>query len=158
TDPAWVLGLYQILLGRQADAPSLALWVQYIESGALSRSAVESDIQYSPEALSLDVRNTYRTVLGRDAGQGEISSWEGPLAHGLALEELTAIFTASPEYVAQQQGVDMPFSTPPVPTLVQGSGWVPVGPAPITIQPSSALGDNPGPFSGRITGIAADPQ
>jgi hypothetical protein len=110
TNEGWVTGLYRNLLGRQPDAPSLAIWVNYIESGFLSASAVEGAIQRSPEALAFDVSNTYHSVLGRSAAPAEINGWAAALASGLSLEELAAIFASSPEYISQQLGVDLPLS------------------------------------------------
>src|SRR5262249_10234766 len=95
-----------------------------------------------------------RTILGRNALPSEINAWAAALAHGLNLEGLTTAFAGSTEYFTEQQGNDLPFADGASPgSLTQSTGaWVPIGPAPINVN----LTGNPGPFSGRITGIAPD--
>jgi hypothetical protein len=122
TNAGWVTGLYHDLLNRSPDPAGLNVWLQFMQSG-LSRPAVTYDIEYGEEAFIVDVTSAYHNILGRSAGPTEIDGWVNVLAHGLDFEGLAAAFASSPEYIAQQQGVDFPLlanhSTPLLPQVTR---------------------------------------
>jgi photosystem II stability/assembly factor-like uncharacterized protein len=109
TAAGWISGLYQDLLNRSPDTASFNVWVQDFQNG-LPPNTLEWAIETSPEAYGVAVSRMYHAILGRDASVAEISGWVTAMSQGLTLEGLALSFAASPEYVAQQQGVDLPFA------------------------------------------------
>jgi hypothetical protein len=163
TNQGWITGWYQNLLGRAPDAPSLNIWLQDLASGTLSAAAIERAIENSTEAYSLDVQNAYRNILGRDGSAPEVAGWVDAMSQGLTFEGLAVAIASSPEYINQQQGVDLPLLgdhstfSPDAPIASLASGSLP-GEGPATgPAPTSTPVNSPTPLVQTSTWVPAGP-
>jgi hypothetical protein len=95
---SWIRGLYQVLLARIPSEVEVQGWVNALLGGA-SPYLVAYDFAASPERESLKIQTAYRTLLGRPAGQSEVSAWVYQFATGAWTDEtILAAFVASGEY------------------------------------------------------------
>jgi hypothetical protein len=92
----YVNNVYQLLLGRSADAGA-SFWVNLLNNGA-SPSSVVLSIQGSSEYLSLVVNALYEHYLDRPADAGGLASWTAVLSGGTTIESVTASIVGSSEY------------------------------------------------------------
>jgi hypothetical protein len=90
TDTAFVQGLYEVALGRNADAGGLDFWVNALSNGS-SRADIASDIITSNEAADHSnlefVNSLYTNALGRDNDANDISGkafWLTALDNGVS--------------------------------------------------------------------------
>ena len=94
---AWVDGVYQLLLGRQADAKGETYWDGQLAAG-VSRSDVAQRIAGSTENNTQLINDDYFHYLDRAADAGGLDYWLGQFAAGKANEDIVAGFTGSGEY------------------------------------------------------------
>jgi hypothetical protein len=97
-DQAFVLRLYQDVLGRNGFLGELAAWAAY--ERAAGRQAAVTAILHSPEALGHVVDSAYQHLLGRAADPGGRNGWIGFLQSGGTQEQLQVGIVASAEYQA----------------------------------------------------------
>jgi len=99
-DQAFVVSLYQTLLGRDPDAAGLSYWSFRLGQG-LSRGQLAHVIWNSTEHRSLQVAEAYTTVLGRQPAAAERSYWVSAMQAGLDERGLWRAFLCSAEYSAR---------------------------------------------------------
>jgi hypothetical protein len=96
---AYVTALYSTVLGRQPDAPGLAVWLSALEAGA-SRWAVAAAFWTSPEHRGIEVDGYYATFLHRAADPAGRAAWVNALLDGTSELTVEYLFLTSPEYIA----------------------------------------------------------
>jgi len=94
----FVTHLYQDLLGRNADAAGLALWVNALNSGALSRAQVADGFQSSTEFRTDLITSYYTNILGRAPDAGGFNTFLGQLQAGVSRDSIRASFFGSQEF------------------------------------------------------------
>src|SRR5207302_3773615 len=97
TGRAWVIGMYQDLLGRTPSEAEVQNWVNVLNGGTPS-TAVALGFAASPEREGIRVRFNYQTYLGRAASPDEVNLWVNGFVSGLTNEGMVAGFVGSPEY------------------------------------------------------------
>lgn len=109
TNDGYLAALYQDLLGRGGDAPSVALWQSQLAGGA-TRNDVAQGFVKSSEFHSLLVNDPpssatvagwYQTYFHRAADQAGASFFGAQLDHGTSLEKVQLEMLASDEYLAR---------------------------------------------------------
>ena len=120
-DGAFVTGLYDSLLGREASASELAFWSGVLGKG-LTRGDVLVGIASSSEAQEVQgdgplvvadlsvtqVARAYEVMLGRDPDLAGLGFWEQRSEGGMALEDIMATMAASQEFLSGQGSLDNP--------------------------------------------------
>lgn len=101
TDQGYVAHLYEVVLGRPADAAGSAFWTGRLAAGA-SRASVARLMLVSPEVSRRAVRTTHTGLLGRPASAEEIDLW-APVVSSSDVRPLVRALLASPEYVEAAQ-------------------------------------------------------
>jgi uncharacterized repeat protein (TIGR01451 family) len=97
TDTAFINGVFQDVLGRVADAPSLAAWDQVLQSAG--RDAVVRGILNSDEANLMHIQDDYVSILHRGADLAGQQSWLSQLRTGqTTVGGMTEAFLASNEF------------------------------------------------------------
>lgn len=97
TNVGYVERLYLDLLGRPADASGRNYWVDLLNRGVLTRSAVAENYYASIESRRSRVDGLYRQILGRPADAGGLAYWSQQLLT-LGDVSLAAWLAASQEY------------------------------------------------------------
>jgi hypothetical protein len=97
SDSAFVSGLYNDILGRPADAPGLAFWVQMLQDST-TRTTVARAFLTFPEAIKRTVDIDYATLLQRPANPAEEQTWINALATGFSPSSIAEQFLASDEF------------------------------------------------------------
>ncbi|MDT3719488.1 DUF4214 domain-containing protein [Pseudomonas oryzihabitans] len=96
--------LYISYLGRNAEQVGISYWAQQISSGTMTISAVKTAIAGSAECLvrtQTNVRQFYRTYLGREADSIGLNSWTAQVISGTkTLDDVLVAIKASDEYLA----------------------------------------------------------
>jgi hypothetical protein len=112
TDADWIRGMYQDLLGREADDAGLNVWLARL-TGGVQPVEIALGLATSLERAALRIREDYFTFLGRAAAAEEVLFWAGRLREGVAHATIIAGFLASTEYYYK-------------PAKAQGnpSGWI----------------------------------
>ena len=126
SDAAFVTRLYQNVLGRTPDAPSLAGWTADLDSGTLGRGDLVERFAAAPEAQTanaatfaggqvfaadpnaVEVLRAYSTLLNRLPETSALSGNVARLAGGLSLQDFYAGIQASGEFAsdgAHQGGI-----------------------------------------------------
>ena len=114
----WLAGLYQQVLGRQADLGGIEFWADAL-GGGVSKAAIMSSMLTSHErGVILDTETSaarsetldliYQSFLGRDADEAGKAFWDARLQAGTSLSEVLDGFANSIELighavVAEQQ-------------------------------------------------------
>jgi hypothetical protein len=93
---AFVEDLYEVLLGRTADAGATS-WVGFLDQGALP-SAVAQGIENSTEYRALQVQALYQRYLHRSADASGLQAFVDFLGNGGTLEQVAALLVGSQEY------------------------------------------------------------
>jgi hypothetical protein len=94
---AWVMGMYQDLLGRTAAQAEIDQWLQQMAQG-MSANDVAYGFTSSPEREGQRISNTYQVVLGRKASADEVNYWVNRFEQGATNEDVAAGFIGSPEF------------------------------------------------------------
>ncbi|NYS62416.1 DUF4214 domain-containing protein [Vreelandella salicampi] len=105
-DLTWITGLYDQVLGRQADVDGIQYWAQQHAAG-LSKSEMALLFMTSPEAgQSLDMQSAgidsvvdtlYASLLGRDADASGKAYWASQMESGVSLHHVVGGFMAAEE-------------------------------------------------------------
>jgi hypothetical protein len=102
TNKAWVVGMYEDLLGREPTDAETQNWVKVLASGT-STNAVALGFAASPERETARVQTNYQTYLQRAPAQSEVDQWVKGFVSGLTNEDMVAGFVGSPEYYLSTQ-------------------------------------------------------
>jgi hypothetical protein len=98
TDAGWIDGLYNVVLGRNADAAGKTSWLNALNSG-WSYTQVAYAFTGSTEQLSQKVAGFYQTLLHRAPNSAQdVSYWVGSIQGGVHDENVMAAFIGSQEY------------------------------------------------------------
>jgi hypothetical protein len=97
SDSAFVSSLYNDILGRPADAPGLAFWVQMLQDST-TRTTVARAFLTFPEAIKRTVDIDYATLLQRPSQPAEEQTWINALATGFSPSSIAEQFLASDEF------------------------------------------------------------
>lgn len=107
-------GLYQDVLGRQADADGFAYWADRGDAG-LSLGGVALELLSSAEGVARlgaldgnaahDIGLLYRAVFDRTADAGGLDFWTGHMDKGMTLQEVADQLMHSAEIVGRQLDV-----------------------------------------------------
>lgn len=110
SDPngAFINGIYESILGRAADAASLAYWKGRLASGA-SHADVARGVWVSSEHRANEIDQYYHTFLGRNADSAGKSYWLNAFASWAIEENVVATFVTSAEYSARLHSTDSDF-------------------------------------------------
>ena len=99
----FIQGLYQDVLGRQADASGYATWEQALASGE-SRQAVVQGFLGSAESIDQVIENYYTNDLHRQPDLATASQWATVLqSPGGSASEVQIGLLSSPEFVQDAQ-------------------------------------------------------
>jgi hypothetical protein len=93
----YVLQLFQELLGRDADASSLAYLSGLLDQG-VSRLQVVHIVQSSAEYATRELKIVYQELLNRDADSAALAAFVPYLQSGGAIRQIQEILAGSPEY------------------------------------------------------------
>ena len=96
---AEVTGLYNLILGRAPDAPSLAYWVAALKAG-YPLQQFSSYLLHSAEYDTHLVAAYYRSYLDVNPSVAEINAWVGLIQRGLTAEQVTYYFMTTPDFNA----------------------------------------------------------
>jgi autotransporter-associated beta strand protein len=99
----FVAQAYLDLLRRPADSGGLAFWSRLIDQGT-GRTDVVLGIENSTEYRRIQVNDSYRRYLHRDADPVGLNAFVGLLQSGGTLDDLAAILVGSPEYYQARSG------------------------------------------------------
>jgi hypothetical protein len=91
------------LLGRDAEAAGLTVWVIALHAGA-SRLQISQGIYDSPEHRARQVDQFYATYLHRAADPAGRLAWTSALLHGVSETAVSLAFVTSPEYAGLHPG------------------------------------------------------
>ncbi|MBL9124860.1 MAG: DUF4214 domain-containing protein [Planctomycetaceae bacterium] len=134
TPTDFVNGLYQDVLGRNADAAGRNLWLAQLSAGK-SRTEVAKAILNSDERLNTVVEQLYRDLLGRPADAGGKAMFVGLLRGGTSIGNAAAMMLGSQEFsqrigTSQLSTTDLAFAkavytdlTGRAPTSAELSSW-----------------------------------
>ncbi len=101
-ESGFVEAVYQQVLGRDADAESLAAWDEAL-GRSMSAGQMRTVLAHSAEAAN-DVNGIYQQVLGRDADPGGLASYQNDIANGMSLSDVRNAIASSPEAKQDQAG------------------------------------------------------
>jgi large repetitive protein len=113
-------GMYQTVLGRQADVMGIEYWANVHQGGA-SWGAIALSMISSKEHVAghdgfngvaaHDVVLLYTAIFNRDADAGGLAYWTAAMSHGATLEQVASSFVQSVEMVGHQRAAtDWDFS------------------------------------------------
>jgi hypothetical protein len=100
---AWIEGIYNDLLHRQADSNGLQFWLAKLNAG-VSPVIIAEAFTSSTERLSDAITNSYQTLLGRIPDASGLAHWLSVFSAGGTVEDINAGFVGSLEYYGQQTG------------------------------------------------------
>jgi hypothetical protein len=109
---ATLAGLYETVLGRQADLAGFTFWADAHAAGASWGAVALAMIgaaEYTAGHQGLtgdaahDVGLLYQALLGRAPDEAGYAFWQAALAHGATLEQVATGFVASAEMIGHQQ-------------------------------------------------------
>ncbi|HEV7465361.1 MAG TPA: DUF4214 domain-containing protein [Candidatus Dormibacteraeota bacterium] len=100
--------MYQQLLGRPADDPSLQGYATQLDAGQTTRQNVATAIQNSDEWRTRLVALLFKALLGRAPDPGSLGYYVPQLRSG-TVEQVTAAIAASQEYFARAGGTNDGF-------------------------------------------------
>jgi hypothetical protein len=118
-----IAGLYQDVLGRQADYLGVEFWTTAAKNG-LSLGKIALDLIGSAEAQGRnaaafngdsahDVELLYQNIFSRHSDAGGLTYWTDKMAHGMTLEQVAQNFMVSEEVKLHKIGVqDWDFLLP----------------------------------------------
>jgi hypothetical protein len=97
TNDGWLTAVYQDVLGRAVDPGGGAGWTMELAQG-VSRQAVATSIQLSPEATNRLVEGFYLQYLGRPADPSGLQSFASELSAGSSEESVISGMVTSDEF------------------------------------------------------------
>ena len=104
----FVMGLYQHLLGRPAEASGASNWIAQLSSGT-SRAQIALEIENSPEGRNRLVDQLYVRYLGRHAEFDGMNTFSSMLESGGSLEGVAAAILSSQEFFDRSGGTATGF-------------------------------------------------
>ncbi|CAH0240659.1 hypothetical protein SRABI118_02706 [Massilia sp. Bi118] len=111
-DMGTLAGIYQTVLGRQADVMGIEYWANVHQAGASWGAIALSMIASSEHAASHegfngvaahDLALLYAAIFDREADAGGMAYWTEALGRGLTLEQVASNFVESAEMVGHQR-------------------------------------------------------
>ena len=106
TELTTIAGLYQSVLGRQADIGGFDYWGASQAKG-VNLGTIAVSMLNSPEAIARgfglngdathDVATLYQAIFGRAPDDGGLAYWKDALAHGQTIADVANSFVAAPE-------------------------------------------------------------
>jgi hypothetical protein len=111
-DMGTLAGMYQTVLGRQADVMGIEYWANVHQAGASWGAIALSMIASSEHVASHDGFNgvaahdialLYTAIFNRDADAGGLAYWSAAMGRGLSLEQVASSFVQSAEMVGHQR-------------------------------------------------------
>jgi hypothetical protein len=119
-DMGLLAGMYQTVLGRQADVMGIEYWANVHQAGASWGSVALSMIASNEHAAghagfngvaAHDVALLYTAIFNRDADASGLAYWTAAMANGTTLEQVASSFVQSVEMVGHQRAAgDWDFS------------------------------------------------
>jgi len=116
---ATLAGLYQSVLGRQADLGGFEFWADHLDAGASwgaialallassERLGAHADVDGDPDDIGL----LYQALFARDADAAGLAHWRAAMEGGMTLEQVATGFVESAEMVGHQRAAhDWDFS------------------------------------------------
>ena len=113
-------GMYQSVLGRQADLGGFEFWAEAHDAGASWGTVALHMIGSSEHSAAAggfngnaahDIALLYAALFDREADAGGLAFWQDALAHGVSLEQIATQFVESAEMVGQRRALlDWDFS------------------------------------------------
>ncbi|HUY35813.1 MAG TPA: Ig-like domain repeat protein [Pirellulales bacterium] len=103
TNTDWVEALYQVFLGRPADAGGLAYWTAQLAAGE-GRAQVALGFAGGAERRRQRIVDDYMQYLGRQPDANGLAFWLAQLGAGVANEELITGFVAGDEFFQRHTG------------------------------------------------------
>ncbi len=100
-DEAFVKGLYQATLFRAGSPQEVAVYVQALQAGTISRPEMAEHFYNSPENRGNQVRFFYQYFLKRTPSQQEVDAYVAALQSGIDEGVIMQNFILSPEYTGQ---------------------------------------------------------
>ncbi len=97
TGNAWVIGMYQDLLGRNPDPAGLAYWTNVLSTGG-SAYSVAYGFAASAEREGQRIAGDYEIYLGRQLDAAGQAYWVNQFLNGARNEDVVAGFLGSAEY------------------------------------------------------------
>jgi hypothetical protein len=97
TGQAWVIGMYQDLLGRNPDSAGLSFWTNVLARGG-SAFSVAYGFAASAEREGQRIAGDYQIYLGRPLDSAGQAFWVNQFLHGARNEDVVAGFVGSVEY------------------------------------------------------------
>jgi hypothetical protein len=111
-DMGTLAGIYQTVLGRQADVMGIEYWANVHQAGASWGAIALSMIASNEHAASHggfngvaahDLALLYTAIFDREADAGGMAYWTAALGRGLTLEQVASSFVESAEMVGHQR-------------------------------------------------------
>jgi hypothetical protein len=96
SDARFINSIYNVILGRNADASGLAGWLSYLRSGG-TRSDLVQLIWNSTEHRMLEIYAIYQTILGSTPDQATVNYYLGFYNAGATELNIAAAIAASPQ-------------------------------------------------------------
>jgi hypothetical protein len=119
-DMGTLAGIYQTVLGRQADVMGIEYWANVHQAGASWGAVALSMIASSEHVTSHDGFNgvaahdlalLYTAIFNREADAGGMAYWTAAMGRGMTLEQVASSFVQSVEMVGHQRAAtDWDFS------------------------------------------------
>lgn len=100
SNDGFIEGMYQALLGRNADQSGMTTWNQQLSDSA-SREEIVMKVLESKENQERVVDLAYEEFLRRNPGQLEANSWVSQLDEGWSDDKLMGAIAASKEYYSR---------------------------------------------------------
>jgi hypothetical protein len=97
TNDGWLTAVYQDVLGRDVDPSGGAAWTMQLAQG-VSRQAIATSIQLSPEATTRLVEGFYLQYLGRPADPIGLQAFASDLSAGASEEFVISSMVTSDEF------------------------------------------------------------
>jgi hypothetical protein len=94
----YVAAVYQAVLGRPVDAPSLDYWTNLLDADPSQRAMFVNTIDHSAEYFAAIITPAYQRFLGRTPDAAGLAYWVSQMQKGLTDEQLEAGFIGSAEF------------------------------------------------------------
>lgn len=103
----FVDGVFVVVLGRHADAGSLAAYTVGLLQGTVTPASLVASIWYSAEHLSFEVQQAYIAILGHPADAAGLRGFVGAMAAGMPLSVVENALFFSAEFQAKAPTTDL---------------------------------------------------
>ena len=100
----FVLRLYNVAMGREADEGGLMNWLNKLTTGEQTAAEVAQGFIFSEEFMNKGyndvqfIKMLYRTMFGREADEGGLNGWVSDLENGMSREYVFHGFAESQEF------------------------------------------------------------